>query len=71
MIQITKRPIRLTDLSVAHDVIITDVEGRATMGEVQLHCFDEKSADHLVEIIRNAIVNYTVELPVTVELEIG
>ena len=68
MIQITKLPRQLSDGSVVHDVLVGE-DGR--QGDVVLHAIDEKSADRLVEIIRNAIAAYTVELVVSVELEIS
>ena len=64
MIRIIKRPSRLSDGSIVYDVIIRE----DSHGEVVLHAIGEAHADHLVEALRAAIVNYSVDEPHTSEL---
>ncbi len=71
MIKLIKRPFRLSDGSVSFDVVLHDVMDGKTMGTVELHAMSEEDADYLVEMIRAAIVNYTVDDPATEELDLA
>ena len=70
MIKIIKRPFRLSDGSVSFDVLLLDMLDGDTLGTVELHAMSEADADHLVETLRAAIVNYTVDDPATEELDL-
>ena len=71
MIKLIKRPYRMSDGSVSVDVLPRDILDGRTMGTVELHAMSEEDADYLVEMIRAAIVNYTVDDPATEELDLA
>jgi hypothetical protein len=71
MIKLIKRPYRMSDGSVSVDVLLRDILDGRTMGTVELHAMSEEDADYLVEMIRAAIVNYTVDDPATEELDLA
>lgn len=69
MINIIKRHNKLEDGSKTFDIKIIETYHSRPIGSVTLRAISERHADHLMETLRAAVVNYTNDTPATSEAE--
>ena len=69
MIKIIKRAFRMSDGSDSFDVVIRDVLDGRSQSTIELHACSELEAEYLMEALRAAIVNYTVDEATTLDPE--
>lgn len=73
MMMLSKKPVRLSDGSIVYNVVVSDFDvsdGERAYGEIELHAVGEVHAERLIEALRVAFTDCTIEEVEIQELEL-